>query len=176
MWRWTYSYGLPSLEEQKSYINSRIEELLHKQEELREALAGNPKEHDVLLRGLEETIRLQRMEEINLEDIEKRQAAMDAEREKKEIAKLAEKAKTARSVSEATVAIPEGWFSPKLAYTGAEKVPSYGDPGTKFDVRFDEGTKVFLMKEDPAVKTYAVRCRTVLGNDVVVLFRENIIW
>ena len=178
MWRFpTSSYHLSlGLGDRKFEAHKRATELANKLEELRKALAGNQKEHDVLQRDLEETIRLQKIEEKELEDIEKQQAAMDAERKKKEIAKRTENEKTASSVVAATAAITEGWFSPQLAYRGAEKLPSYGDPGTIFDVRIDEGTKVFLMKEDLGVKTYAVRCRTVLGNDVVVIFEGNLIW
>ncbi len=165
-----------SLHDRQIDAQNRVAELEKKQKELTQALSENKKEHDVQQQGLELTARLLQMDKKVLEDIRIQQEEMNAERKRKEASKLAEGESAARSVFAATDAIPEGWFSPQLARTGAEKLSSYGDPGTKFDVRFDERTKIFLTKEVKGVKTYAVRCQTVLGNDVVVLFEGNIIW
>jgi hypothetical protein len=177
MWSLHSSYHLSLfLHERECEAQKRETKLANKLEEIRKALARNQKEHDFLQRDLEETKHLQQKEMQELEDIRKRQAEMLAAQQEKEAAKLTEGESAARSVSAATDAIPKGWFSIQPACMGANKLPSYGDPGTLFDVRFDEGTKIFLMKEVEGVKTYAVRCRTVLGNDVVVLFKGNIIW
>jgi hypothetical protein len=56
---------------------------------------------------------------------------------------------------------------------GAENKPSYGDPLLKFNVVFDHDTRVHNLE---GRQHYAVKCKTVLGNDVVIEFTGNLIW
>ena len=177
MWRWT-SYGPLSLEGVKEELKSQIDELIRNKNRLDDAFsrAITAKECTVIQQNLDLTVELLSSVQRKLVNIENQQAEMNAQHARHQDAKLAENEKTERSVVDATAAIREGWFSPELEYRGADQLPSFGDPDTKFNVRFDQRTKVFLYKKDKGVKTYAVRCQTVLGNDVVVLFEGNLIW
>jgi len=151
------------------YRCSKIEALENERKELKEAL-------DDLQRRLEENSRLQRKEEQALKYAEKQLAKMDAKRQEEEADKLAESESASRSVLAATDIPALDWFKPQLLITYANQLSSYASHETKFNVRFDHRTKIYRIKNDKGVKTYAVWCKTVLGNDVVVLYQGEIIW
>jgi hypothetical protein len=99
--------------------------------------------------------------------------AIALQRQKEEEKKSAEKEGAKRSCVLAKDIANPFWYDAQLNYTSARGLSSYGDDNTKFDVVFDEHTRVHNLEGS---KRYAVKCKTVHGNDVVVVFVGNLIW
>jgi len=107
--------------------------------------------------------------------VERRSAEKEIarQRQEKEDKKLAESERATRSCVLAKGIDNPFWYDAQLIRRGGEGLPSYGDDTTKFDVVFDEHTRLHNLE---GKQRYAVKCKTVLGNDVVVVFVGELIW
>jgi hypothetical protein len=151
------------------FRDSAANAVLELQGELNDLDAKRTALHQKLL---EAERRLQRLnEECKIEYEKKRE--FEKHLEEKAKAKKEEQPKAERSCALARDIVDPDWYNPQLKLRGAENKPSYGDPVLEFNVVFDHDTRVHNLE---GRHHYAVKCKTVLGNDVVIVIKGNLIW
>ena len=126
-----------------------------------------------LLRKLDDATRQKACIEANIADLNRQKEVVEAQQQKFEADKLAEFPSANRSCVAAMSITDPFWYEAQLLIREAKSKSSYGEPETKFDVRLDEDTRLHNLE---VKHKYAVKCRTVLGNEVVVVIEGKIIW